>query len=358
MKLSAKLFQMTGVMYALLAIGSAQQQTVRPLDDLAPKTDGKNALTRQLHTVTLVTTDLDPVLKFYRDALGLSVRGPVNLDEKTRRIQRKLWGIPGDINWQLYLLGRPNVPGTVQIRLLLMDRKTPAIKTGWVRKQPGPYAMGFPALELENWDKEIRGRGYESTPPEMMNYPITRKDGSSYTMHETIFNAPDFVQAVTLSRRSGMPQLGPVDPATGRGGPLYSTQIVRDSDKVLAFYTAVLGMELRSDREWGSGENAYRFSIVFAEGASYGHLLFLDYRGNALADSGAAPRPPNRGLAMWSFPVRDLAEVERRAKKAGITIVGSPVAYDSPELERRRVMTVLAPNGFLVELFELNQEGK
>ncbi|MGH9846668.1 MAG: VOC family protein [Blastocatellia bacterium] len=352
MKLNARFFSFALALCALLAPASVQQQTVRPLDDLAPKTDGKNALTRQLHTVTLITADLDPVLRFYRDALGLTVRGPSAVDDKTRRIQRELWGIPGDVNWQLYLLGRPNVPATVQIRLLVVDRRTSQIKTDWVRKQPGPYAMGFPALELENWDQEIRAKGYQSTPPEMMNYPITRKDGSSYTMHETIFNAPDFVQAVTLSRRSGMPQMGPVDPQTGRGGPLYSTQIVRDSEKVLDFYTSVLGMELRSDREWGSGENAYRFSIVFAEGASYGHLLFLDYRDNALAGSGVAPRPPNRGLVMWSFPVRDLAEVEGRAKKAGIAIVGQAVNYESLELGRHRALTVLAPNGFLVELFE------
>lgn len=324
----------------------------RNIDSLDPRSDGKNALTRQLHTVTLITSDLDSTLKLYRDGLGLSVRGPITPDKKTGNLQRKLWGIPADIDWQLYLLGRPNVPTTIQIRLLVLNKQTPLMKTMESRKQAGPYAMGFPALELENWDAELRKMGFSSSPGEMLKYPITKADGTTYTMHETIFNAPDFMHAVTLSRRNGMPQLGPVDLQTGRGGPLYSTQVVRDSDKVLKFYTEVLGMEIRSDRMWNTGENAYRFSIVFAEGARYGHLLFLDYKENALPDSGIAPRPPHRGIAMWSFPVRDLREIARRAKSFGATVIAGPINYTSPELGRHRAMTLLAPNGFLIELFE------
>ncbi len=96
----------------------------------------------------------------------------------------------------------------------------------------------------------------------------------------------------------------------------------------------------------------FRFSIVYAMGASHGHLLFIDFSGGALPGSGVAPRPPNRGLVAWTFPVRDLAEVERRAKDAAAPIVAGPVAYDSPSLGRHRALTVLTPNGFLIELFE------
>ncbi|MEM7587703.1 MAG: VOC family protein, partial [Acidobacteriota bacterium] len=187
-------------------------------------------------------------------------------------------------------------------------------------------------------------------------------DGSEYGMHETIWKAPDYMHAVTLSRRDGMPQLGPVDAQTGRGGPVYSAQSIQDSDRVLAFYTDVLGFELRSDREWKSHGSkgalavpdgtVFRFSILYAPGASHGHLLFIDFRDGALPDSGVAPRPPHRGLAAWTFPVRDLAEVERRARQAEVQIVAGPIEYTSPSLGQHQALTVLAPNGFLIELVQ------
>lgn len=331
-----------------------------PEDPLAPRTKAEDALTHQLHTATLVVADLEETRRFYSQGLGLTLTGPIEVDDATREIQRALWGIPEDLGWQLYMMRR-GVEQTVQVRVLVLDRETPRVHTTWDAREPGPFSLGFPAAELEPWDTALREMGFASMNP-MSKYQVPRADGSKYGMHETIWKAPDFMHAVTLSRRDGMPQLGPIDPETGRGGPVYSAQSITDSDQVLAFYTEVLGMELRSDREWKSHGSkgalavpdgtVFRFSIVYALGASHGHLLFIDFRDGALPASGVAPRPPNRGLVAWTFPVRDLGEVERRAKAAGAPIVGGPVAYDSPSLGRHRALTVLAPNGFLIELFE------
>ncbi|HSL16979.1 MAG TPA: VOC family protein, partial [Methylomirabilota bacterium] len=160
-----------------------------------------------------------------------------------------------------------------------------------------------------------------------------------------------------------MPQLGPVDPATGRGGPIYSAQVIERSDEVLSFYVDVLGLELRSDRQFKSSGSKgalgvpdgteFRFSIVYAEGARFGHLLFLDFQdGLGVPRPDVAPRPPNRGLAMWTFPVRDLTEMEARIRSAGIEPFAGPVELESPSLGRHRALTVLDPGGFMVELFE------
>jgi catechol 2,3-dioxygenase-like lactoylglutathione lyase family enzyme len=222
--------------------------------------------------------------------------------------------------------------------------------------------MGFSTLNLDSWDPELRAKGYESLMP-LSRYQIPRPDGTSYTIHETIFNAPDFMHSVTISRGDGMPQLGPVDPATGRGGPIYSALIIENSDDVLAFYVDVLGLELRSDRQFKSSGSKgalgvpdgteFRFAIVYAHGASFGHLLFLDYQGRlGLPNPRVAPRPPNRGMGMWTFPVRDMAEMEARLEAAGLTPVAGPMELTSPTLGRHLAMTVLDPTGFMVELFQ------
>jgi catechol 2,3-dioxygenase-like lactoylglutathione lyase family enzyme len=331
-------------------------------DALAPTSTGEDAPIRQLHTVTLCTTDLEATRAFYGDGLGLRVRGPIDIDAEVRDVQRALWGIPDEIGWELYIMDRPAVPGTIQVRVLLLDTETPMIHTTWNPQEPGPFSMGFSTVDLDSWDPELRTKGYESLMP-LSRYQIPRPDGTTYGIHETIFNAPDYVHAVTISRRDGMPQLGPVDPATGRGGPIYSAHIIEDSDTVLDFYVRVLGLELRSDRQFKSSGSKgalgvpdgteFRFSIVYAEGATFGHLLFLDFQGRlGLPDPGVAPRPPNRGMGMWSFPVRNMAEMEQRLAEAGVEPLSSPVEYSSPTLGAHRAMTVIDPSGFLVELFE------
>jgi catechol 2,3-dioxygenase-like lactoylglutathione lyase family enzyme len=197
----------------------------------------------------------------------------------------------------------------------------------------------------------------------LSKYQIPRPDGTTYGIQETIFKAPDFMHSVTISRRDGMPQLGPVDPVTGRGGPIYSAHVIENSDDVLHFYVDVLGLELRSDRQFKSSGSKgalgvpdgteFRFSIVYAEGATFGHLLFLDYQGRlGLPSPGIAWRPPNRGMTMWSFPVRDLDEMLTRLEAAGIEPFSPPIAYSSPSLGHHRSMTVIDPSGYMVELFQ------
>ncbi|MEE4271755.1 MAG: VOC family protein [Thermoanaerobaculales bacterium] len=331
-------------------------------DALAPKTTDADAVTKQLHTTTLCTADLDRIKAFYGDGFGLQISGPIELTPEVRKTQRALWGIPEDIGWELYIMDRPAVPGTIQVRVLLLDRETPNIHTTWDPQEPGPFSMGFPTEDLETWDPELRAKGWESLMP-MSSYQIPRPDGTTYGIQETIFNAPDFMHAVTISRRDGMPQLGPVDPATGRGGPIYSAHIIENSDAVLEFYVGVLGLELRSDRQFKSSGSKgalgvpdgteFRFSIVYAHGATFGHLLFLDYQGRlGLPSPGVEWRPPNRGMAMWSFPVRDMDETLTRLEAAGIEPFAPMVEYSSPSLGHHKSVTVLDPSGFMVELFQ------
>jgi hypothetical protein len=124
-------------------------------------------------------------------------------------------------------------------------------------------------------------------------------------------------------------------------------------------------MELRSDRIWKSAGSdgalnvpdgtVFRFSIVYAKGSRSGHLLFVDYKNRDAIDPGIAPRLPNRGIGMWSFPVTDLNQVLNNARRAGIEITANPTHINSPALGNVKAATMLAPNGFMVELFETTQ---
>ena len=100
----------------------------------------------------------------------------------------------------------------------------------------------------------------------------------------------------------------------------------------------------------------FRFSIVAAKGyGPGGHLLFVDFvepKGVGQAPSNAPPRPPNRGMGSWTFQVTDLDKVMANAAKFKSTIVQAPVMLESPDLGKVRIATLLAPNGFLIEVFQ------
>ena len=330
-------------------------------DALAPQSRVQDAIAGPLHTVTIATTSLADSLRFYRDGLGMAVEGPIPVSDELKAAQRRVWGIASPVDWQLYRLHRDQVPYTAAIRLLVLDRETPSIHNSWNALELGPFSIGFPNGDQEALDAHVRSLGFEALN-DIERYEVPRRDGSFYPIHETIFNAPDYAHAVGIFRGGQMAQLGYVHPDTGLGGPAYSAQVVADSDAMISFLVDLMGYELRSDRIWESAgtEGAlnvpdgtvFRFSILYARGATTGHLLLVDYQNRAPIDPGVAPRLPHRGIGLWSFPVRDLAAVLARAAERGVTPIAPPETLETPLLGRARVATLLAPNGFPVELFE------
>ena len=333
-------------------------------DALAPKSRVEDAVAGPLHTVTIATTSLEDSLRFYRDGLGMSVQGPLPVPEALKAAQRQAWGITESVDWQLYRLDRDEVPMAAAIRLLVLDRDTPHIHASWDALELGPFSMGFPNADQEALDSHVRSLGFGALN-DIEKYEVPRTDGSRYPIHETIFNGPDYVHGVGIHRGGQMAQLGYVHPETGLGGPAYSAQVVADSDAMIAFLVDILGYELRSDRIWESAGSegalnvpdgtVFRFSILYARGATTGHLLLVDYQNRQPIDPGVEPRLPNRGIGLWSFQVQDLDSVLTSAAERGQAPIAAPMDMDTPLLGRVRVATLLAPNGFPVELFEVSR---
>ena len=329
-------------------------------DSLDPLTDGADRLVGPLRAATICTADFDAHRLFFVDGMGMTLDGPVRQSDRDRAACRERWGITDDVSWDHYHLSRPDVPETATIRLLALDRVTPSVHTSWSPHAVGPFSLGFPTADLEPLDARVRKLSFGALNP-MSRYEVPRPDGSAYGIHETIFGAPDFLHAVGVSRRDGMEQLGPTD-AEGHGGPAYTAYCTDDSDALIAFFEDVLSWELRSDREWEStGETGamqnpegtvFRFSILYAKGARTGHVLFVHFRTLTPKPAATPPRPPNRGLTMWTFAARDLDEVAGRARVHGATVVHGPTPASDPLWGDARALTLLTPDGFAVEVYE------
>jgi catechol 2,3-dioxygenase-like lactoylglutathione lyase family enzyme len=322
-------------------------------DHIMPKDPNARGLSGPLHTVTLITADLKALTRMYVDGLGMTLSGPVEINTGNRTILNAVWGIPQTMTWQMYMLRRPAVPRATQIRVLVMDRATPSIRKSWNRQEPGPYGMGFPTDDVPAWDKDIAQLGFTRATPEIERFPLKRADGSGYEVLEATFNGPEFLRAIAISRRDGMAQVGDLDPATKRGGPAYATQVVTDMDAMVKFFVEVLDYEVRTDRVWRAYAVPFRFVTMYARGATNGHVALAAYDAkDTLPGTGVPPAPPNRGMAIWSFPVSNIDAFQARAEGAGLELAGGHSAINVADLGKRMAITVRAPNGFLIEAFQ------
>jgi catechol 2,3-dioxygenase-like lactoylglutathione lyase family enzyme len=139
----------------------------------------------------------------------------------------------------------------------------------------------------------------------------------------------------------------------GLGGPSYSSLIVEDAAAMERFFTQLLDLERRTDCQWTIFSPRFRYLTLHAKGARTGNLGLVKYQpADRIGGTGVAPRPPHRGLAGWSFPVKRLDEVMATARRLGIPVVSRPLVHADPRFGRVRIATLLAPNGLLIEAFE------
>lgn len=343
-------------MMAIVPLGIGGAQNPLPNDPMEPIGEASAAIAGPLSGALLVTRDVPLLKKTYVDALGLVMRGPMAQTEQTIAVQRRLWGMPDGMSWQIYLLERREVADAIRIIAIVPDRDTPVIRRSFQREETGPYALGFPMRDVDAIDQRMIALGFIRTLPNVNRYSLQLRDGTPYPITEASYEVADNTRLVLLSRGNGLPQNGTLDISTGMGGPAYSSLIVEDSSSMEEFFTKVLDFERRTSREWTNFSPRFRYVTLHALGARTGNIGLVEYaKDDRQPNSAVAPRPPNRGLAGWAFPVRSVALILQRAKALGTTVVCPPIEIDDPRFGRVIAASLLAPNGFLIEIFEPRQ---
>lgn len=348
------------VLVLVIYVATAQKP-VSQQDITIPNSTKSDALCNQLHTVTICTSNIDSIRLFYVKGMGMELKGPIKQTANQKKSLRRLWSISPKADWELYILHRPTVPENIQLRVLHIKSITPLIHTTYNAREMGPFTLGFPNANQENLDSELKTLGFTTMAP-MQAAMLNKPDGSKYKYLETIYKAPDFIHAVGIERGNGMAQLAPYDSSTLKGGPGYSAQIVTGlSNEVIQFYTDVLGWEIRRDNEWSTSAGSalgieadvpFRFTILYAKGATSGHMILMDFKDNQKISSNAAPRIPNRGIGMYSFFTKNILQVKSNAIKSNIKIIQDIISINYPGLGQVKVITLLSPNNVLIEILQ------
>jgi hypothetical protein len=206
-------------------------------------------------------------------------------------------------------------------------------------------------------DQNLKALGFKSKTA----IPNKQDEGMT-NMPEAIYLGPDFVHYTSFDMNNGQQQPSAYDPATGLGGPSFATFVVTGmSDAMISFFRYVLGWEVRRDNELATGKNSvlgledgirYRYTMVFAKGASNGHINLMDFRDGVKTGPKSKPRLPNRGVGMYTVFTKNLDEVKALAVQQKAAILSDIIAYEDPIHGRVRSMLILAPNETVFEILE------
>lgn len=329
-------------------------------DIFVPKSKPEDALIGPLHTVTYVTADKEGVEKAFRQGYGLDASGWRQPSAEEFETLNPYFGFAPSDTWETCAFYKSGEGRNIQIRAIHVHQETPLVRPAYEGLYTGGATISFPINDLRSHKKVMADLGIESTIG-VKEMEFTSPTGETYISAEIVYKAPDNIFVMGVTRPGIFVPVGPVDPATGMGGPAYSARCVSEADATVDFFKNVLGYEIRRDVNFVVGERSAiimpegtteRFIQGFAPGASTGYVVLMDH-GEATKHS-PAPQfgPASRGIAMWSFPTKNIDEVYKRAQEAGAEILQTPGDAQSPFLSNKKSLIMKDPDGFPIEVFE------
>lgn len=327
-------------------------------DPMLPTSSVADATTSPIRAMTIMSGDLDATRRFFQAGMDMSAE-LITLEGAEADAIRMQWGVEAAGPIEMALFRHPEADGAAIVRAVQAPEGLAVMRQGYDSRPIGPLGFGFAGDDLEARRTIMEALGYETTAGVMyMDFP--RADGTTYEVSEIHFKAPDDMLILAVNRGPKQP-VGPIDPALGIGGVAYASLLVGDLEASDAFLGDVLGLERRRDISFnasgpGGGMVGLRageevaFQQWFSQGARTGYLVVMALLEGPKSETELGFE--QRGVAMWSFEVDDLAAVLDRYGAAGGAPVSGPSDYVSPGLGLVRGAIIENPDGLPVEVYE------
>lgn len=330
-------------------------------DIFVAKSQSAEARVGPLHTITFVTSSEASIKTLLCDGMEMS-----SSDWYVPPIDKKAeldayFGFSESDNWKVCSFFRTDDGANIQVRVIVIEAETPRIRPKAEGAFLGGLSIGFPLRNSDAREEKLRALGFPSVVG-VKKMEFCSPEGEKYVSEEVHFVGPENLYALAVKRPDAFVPVGPLSEKADIGAPAYSAQCVKDCDAAIAFYRDVLGYEIRRDMTMKVGEKSglklrkgsdERFVQAFAPGSSSGYLVFLDHhQDRKLGDKLDNFGPPHRGLTMWSFPCKDIVDIDARAQCAGVKVL-KPIAKNfSPFLPDSTSILLEDPNGFPIEIFQ------
>ncbi len=325
-------------------------------DIFVPQSAPGDALVSPLHTVTYVTSQAETMERALVEGYGLT-DGGWNAPGDT--IARYL-GFESDHTVRINIFAKQGDGANVRVRVIHIADDVPEVRPEYLGLYAGGATLSFPMNDLRAHEERMNAIGIESTIG-VKEMDFTSPVGEVYTSAEIVYKAPDHAFLMGVTRPDIFVPTGPIDPATGIGGPSYSARCLVNAQATMEFFRDVLGFEVRRDTVFEVGERSAllmpegtreRFIQCFAPGSQTGYLVLMDHHEATIPSPAPGFGPPNRGIVMWSFLTSDFDQVRSRIAEAGLTMLQNEAERSSPGLPPGRTMIIEEPDGFPIEICE------
>ena len=252
-----------------------------------PSTLTKRILAGPLRLVTLCSDDIDEIRSFYVDHMGLSLDGPLDVEEPEKL--KTYFGITEGIEMAIYQVGPKYADDGIFFRIINISQSTPKIKGSASARE-----VGLLMMERQSGAKD----------------QLSQSPNHFYWSNLTSSVSEEPTPTVTL----------------------VTDQLEED----IVFYTHIFGMNLIAEetREMAKKElpgldrhtiiRSVRLQSKTGEGCYIQLIAYDDEEYNELQ---AAPRLPNQGIVMCSYETTDIGEILARAHAKQIKIC---LLYTSP----------------------------
>lgn len=319
-----------------------------------------DALVGPLKTITYVTSDAAGTHALFTNGMDMKASDWfVPAGEDKARLSA-YFGLAADEDWKARTYSGSGAGENIQIRVLLVDESHPQVRPQINGAYLGGLSIGYPMADTDAREAQMTKAGFPSIIG-VKRLEFASPSGDTYVSEEVHFTGPENIYILGVKRPDIFVPVGPIDADANTAGPAYSAICVDDCDAAKGFYANVLGYEFRRDMAMKVGGNSgldlregsdERFIQAFAPGASTGYLVFLDHGDDRrVLDPKPNFGPPSRGLTMWSFPSKDLAQVHKRALAHGTQVISGPSNSGSPFLPSTETLVLRDPSGYPVEIY-------
>jgi catechol 2,3-dioxygenase-like lactoylglutathione lyase family enzyme len=301
-----------------------------------------------VNCVVISVEDLNTSLEFYSDTLGFKKLADVELGDEG--IER-LWGLEKGTRARIIVVGRAGA----RVGLVRLMQFTPRSRR-FVHQDAELWDIGVFYLhtlvdDIDRRYDELRARGYEF----FGSQTVWQVPEQNRTIKEALFRGPDgliidILQYEIFTSRPAEKQPKYSEIAT-------SARVVKEIEKLLAFYRDMLGYRVIKDQVPGNKQLDTLLRLPPDSRIRVVHLArgndpmgkielveFLNVKGRELV-----ARPTDIGPFMLSFGVEDVDRLFELFRQENVSVICPPVEIEIPPNGRTKVMTVNDPGGLMLE---------
>ncbi|WP_350288858.1 VOC family protein [uncultured Croceitalea sp.] len=224
----------------------------------------------------------------------------------------------------------------------------------------GIFDVNMRTPDMDNWYRELQDEGWNGiSEPKRYVFGI-------YDVSEVLMKGPDGIVIAFMQRYA--PPLKDFDHMKKTSRIFNSSVTVRDMKESYDFYINKLGFQMffqtpGLDRETGHNvigippninqDITVPIDIVRPDKDNFGSIEYIHTNELKGMDCAEFAKPPNLGILMYRFPVKDAEAYATKLKERGLKLNSEIQIANVPPYGDLKIFSVLSPDGVWIEFVQL-----